>query len=777
MENKRSLWKNLYQVFLLILSPVVLAENIELAALSIPVPAENPLTEQKRVLGKILFWDEQLSSDNSVACGSCHKPSFGGAEENPTAHPGADQIFGTDDDVMGSKGIRQYSDEMLPQENPHFGFSEQVTGRSSPSNINAMFADSLFWDGRATGNFVDPENTGIVVIESNGALESQALGPILSSVEMAKSGRTWTEVINKLIQVEPLTLASDLPEDIQTVLLQNSDYASLFNQAFGDSEITPVRIAMAIASYQRTLVPDQSPWDKYVAGDTLAMTDAQIAGWDFFEQSTVCDNCHVPPLFTDNQFYNIGLRPAEEDIGRQEATDNSNDYGSFKTPTLRNLGLRKSLMHTGGITDARDAIDFYNATADEENNIDNRHQQFTENQSAIPTTNPNVFVDYHTLSMASESEQTKNNVADFIANGLTDPRVAQQEFPFDRPTLGSERKQTSSTNLSFMTYNISGANWQTMRAELIAELIETYQPAIIGLQEAGTTPQGDLSTLLGNQYQFIDFNGSATPIVFDQNKLNLIVASSTAQDEMLWCVNDRYINYAIFADKTTGSQFIFLNTHFCSAVTQTNNLPEGLTAEQVNQQHAETLAKFTENLITGWQLPVVIAGDLNANINSNSLQFLLGQAELPNGVSNNINLTDSWSAANGGNKSGIDWLLYSSENNVVQSAEVIESDLSDQASDHYPVIATIAFNTDTNDSGSQDDGGSQDDDDTSEDNSDTEDSTVIEETTPPTEDNAVQTESSAGSSGGSFSWLLSLLVLLSVLNSSFANIRFWNNYR
>ena len=73
----------------------------------VPVPNENPLTEAKRVLGKFLFWDEQLSSDNTVACGTCHIPANGGADSrapNLSIHPGANSIFGDADDVVVDHG-------------------------------------------------------------------------------------------------------------------------------------------------------------------------------------------------------------------------------------------------------------------------------------------------------------------------------------------------------------------------------------------------------------------------------------------------------------------------------------------------------------------------------------------------------------------------------------------------------------------------------------------------------------------------------------------------
>ena len=87
----------------------------------VPEPAENPVTEPKRVLGKLLFWEEQLSSDNTVSRGTCHIPSSGGADPRIGIHPGADGFIGTVDDVFGSLGIRRYNSNMDPIEDSHFG--------------------------------------------------------------------------------------------------------------------------------------------------------------------------------------------------------------------------------------------------------------------------------------------------------------------------------------------------------------------------------------------------------------------------------------------------------------------------------------------------------------------------------------------------------------------------------------------------------------------------------------------------------------------------------
>jgi len=426
-----------------------------------PVPDENPITEPKRVLGKILFWDEQLSSDDTVACGSCHKPAAGGADTRLAINPGFDEIFGNADDVVGSPGIRALDENGLQVYDPIFGHEPQVTGRATPSFFTSQFADSNFWDGRATDEFIDPLNPDIIVIEEGGSLESQALGPILNTVEMAQQGRDWNDVVQKLALVTPLSLASNIPADMADALQGGSDYPQLFSAAFGDTEITPARIAMAIATYERTLVPNETPWDLYVAGDNNAMTSDQIEGWESFN-NTPCANCHRPPLFSDNNFRNIGLRPSEEDLGQFNVTGQNNDRGDFKTPSLRNVGLRSALMHVGWITDVSDALDFYNAGTN-----DTGHVQFTEDQSGIPGTR----IDIDEIDVFGDDPIRRGQVIEFLVNGLTDPRVATESFPFDRPTLSGE---TTNSTLS-SNADIAGAssNGALTRATFSGSIVNT----------------------------------------------------------------------------------------------------------------------------------------------------------------------------------------------------------------------------------------------------------------------------------------------------------------
>ncbi len=378
-------------------------------------PLENPLTEAKRVLGKALFFEEQLSSSNTMSCATCHLPGVGGGDPRFGVDTG--QFPGPGDDVLGSPGMVTTDGNGDFAFHSMFGLDPQVTGRNAQTTIMAQFSPLGFWDGRAGNQFVDPE-TGAVVIPQGGALESQAVGPILSTVEMAATGRTWGDVTKKLALSRPLALATDLPPDLASAVASAGDYPTLFQNAFGSSEINASRIAMAIATYERTLVADQTPFDDFIAGNPGALTPGQAAGFNTISQTT-CVVCHPPPLFTDGNFHNIGLRPPAEDEGRFLVTGVQADRGRFKTPSLRNVGLRDRYMHTGQLGAIGDVIDFYTPGGP-------GAPQFPQNQSPL-------------VQQINIPPQAIPAVIDFLENALTDPRAELETFPFDRPTLASER--------------------------------------------------------------------------------------------------------------------------------------------------------------------------------------------------------------------------------------------------------------------------------------------------------------------------------------------------
>jgi cytochrome c peroxidase len=380
-----------------------------------PAPPGNPVTTAKANLGKALFWDEQLSSTNTVACGTCHVAKNGGADPRSASkaaqsvNAGLDGAFGTADDVIGSMGVPLNLADGTYQWSANFGFKEQVTGRRSMSVINAAYAPSLFWDGRATNVFRDPL-TNEVLLNGGAALESQILGPPVNDTEMGHTGRDWNDVARRVTAAKPLLLAPFVPAAL-TTWIAGRNYPSLFAEAFGSVEVTPARIAMAIATYERTLFSNQAPID----GGPGALTAAEARGQQLFGQNG-CAACHGGPQFSDNQFHNTGIRPAAEDQGLFAVTGNPNDRAKFRSPSLRNVELRAPYMHNGRFATLEEVVEFYNRGGD------------------FPAAN----IERNLIRPRNLTAQQKADLVAFLKRPLTDPRVAAETAPFDRPMLYSE---------------------------------------------------------------------------------------------------------------------------------------------------------------------------------------------------------------------------------------------------------------------------------------------------------------------------------------------------
>jgi cytochrome c peroxidase len=255
------------------------------------------------------------------------------------------------------------------------------------------------------------------VIPTGAALELQIIETLANPTEMAKPDQQWAEVTDKLERVRPLALATNLPDDVAAAITEYGGYGALFAAAFGDAEITPVRIAFAIATYERTLVADRTPWDRYATGDESALSRTELFGLQAL-QDFHCLKCHTPPLFTNNEFFNIGLRRSEYDRGREAITGDPEDAGEMRVPSLRNSGLRARLMHTGEFASLAAAISFY------------RTGPVLPDRDGIPGAG------IYTFNMSAIAEA---DMRAFLTTALTDPRVRAEEFPFDRPTLRTER--------------------------------------------------------------------------------------------------------------------------------------------------------------------------------------------------------------------------------------------------------------------------------------------------------------------------------------------------
>ncbi len=384
----------------------------------VPAPPENPVTAAKVALGKALFWEEQLSLTGTVACGTCHSPGAGHSDPRTAIpgsharHPGPDGVFEAGgDDIFASPGVPLHAADGSYRNSPVFGVLPQVGGRKSPPVTSAAFSPSLFWDGRATSTFRDPL-TGNVLIANGGALESQSLGPFLDTSEMGHVGNTIDGVPGRIAGRLPLALAQDIPVDL-AAWIRDRTYPDLFAEAFGTPELTPARIAFAIASYQRTLNATQSRFDTELAG-TPALTAQERLGRQVFV-NLECDVCHAGALHTDNTFRNLGVRPDSEDAGLFNRTGLARNRGQFRVPSLRNVGARAPFMHNGGLATLEDVVDFYLRGGD------------------FPSPNKDPL-----MVPRSATAIERAALVAYMRDALTDPRIVAEAAPFNRPTLFAE---------------------------------------------------------------------------------------------------------------------------------------------------------------------------------------------------------------------------------------------------------------------------------------------------------------------------------------------------
>ena len=237
------------------------------------------------------------------------------------------------------------------------GIQSRVGQRNAPTILNALYNKTQFWDGRAK------------------TLEDQAALPIVNSIEMGQPN--LTAAITRIAAVD--------------------EYQQAFSKAFSRPASGP-DLLRAIASYERSLVSFNSPFDRFIAGDKNAIDAAAQRGWDLFNTRARCNKCHAltetkrdVTLFTDNDFHNIGIgiirhnvvalaRQAEQLIksgdtaaidraaiqtdmsalGRFLITKKESDIASFKTPGLRNLLVTGPYFHDGSQVTLWDVMDHYN---------------------------------------------------------------------------------------------------------------------------------------------------------------------------------------------------------------------------------------------------------------------------------------------------------------------------------------------------------------------------------------------------------------------------------
>jgi cytochrome c peroxidase len=192
--------------------------------------------------------------------------------------------------------------------------------RNVPTLTNRGYGSTFFWDGRAS------------------TLEEQVLQPIQNPLEM---GMTVEEVMARL--------------------LRDRHYRAQFQQAFG-REVNREDLARALASYVRSILSGDSPYDRYLNGTPDALSAEAREGLRIFRGKGNCITCHVGPNLTDERFHNTGVAWRDgklTDPGRFAVTEKDQDRGAFKPPTLREVARTAPYMHDGSIATLEGVIDYY----------------------------------------------------------------------------------------------------------------------------------------------------------------------------------------------------------------------------------------------------------------------------------------------------------------------------------------------------------------------------------------------------------------------------------
>jgi cytochrome c peroxidase len=223
------------------------------------------------------------------------------------------------------------------------GIDGQVGSRNAPTVLNTAYGKTMFWDGRAP------------------SLEGQAQGPIQNKIEMGD--QSYQEIIERLRQI--------------------SGYQEQFQKVFG-TQVTLDGMAKAIATFERTALSGNSPYDRYNSNNEVeALTDSQKRGMvlfglglnsqddfktDVVKKKANCTSCHIGFNFTDEKFHNLGVGYDEKagkfgDLGRWAispigAKDDS-EIGAFKTPTLRDIERTAPFMHDGTEKTLEEVVEYY----------------------------------------------------------------------------------------------------------------------------------------------------------------------------------------------------------------------------------------------------------------------------------------------------------------------------------------------------------------------------------------------------------------------------------
>ncbi len=353
-------------------------------------PAQAAIREQRRELGRLLFFDHALSVVEQTSCGTCHHAAFQFADARTIARGVFCELV-PDVSITCEDPPTDGGDVVGPQR------TAPLNSRNTPALLNAALFPRQMWNARF--RFVDTSSTdvnecdageGFRLTEPEGdmfvrsLLTAQAHIPVTELVEMAG------DYEGTGIPEEPDHANPEIREAVVTRLDFDPNYRPLFEAAYpddpalmlypGDPVVTPAHdlsylaIADALAYFQETLIFTDAPWDAYLRGDDAALSDAAKRGAILFYEDGRCASCHAGNLFSDFENHNIGVpqvgpgtgrsAPGDPayagltnwDFGLEEITTLRGDRFKFRTPPLRGVALTAPYMHNGAYATLEDAI-------------------------------------------------------------------------------------------------------------------------------------------------------------------------------------------------------------------------------------------------------------------------------------------------------------------------------------------------------------------------------------------------------------------------------------
>jgi cytochrome c peroxidase len=262
----------------------------------------------KATLGRVLFYERQMSKNNSVSCGSCHKQAFAFADN---------VAFST-----GLNNVKTGRNSMPIQNLPNTDFIFFDNGSLPPNNGDFFaFSPKFFWDGR----------------ENN--LSNLVLRPVTNHIEMGITD--VSEIVDKIKQ---------LPY-----------YENLFNKAFGSNEITAAKISEAVAVFMLSIQSNESKFDKFIMNGESGLNALELSGYNLFNGTYNCASCHNPfpgPYMADEP-KDIGLDRTITDRGFGVISGKSSEMGKFKVPNLKNVALTAPYMHDGRFKTLDEVLEHY----------------------------------------------------------------------------------------------------------------------------------------------------------------------------------------------------------------------------------------------------------------------------------------------------------------------------------------------------------------------------------------------------------------------------------